>query len=542
MAGRTGFADLTKAEWEIEKKGQLARLAEIRANHPRHIVPEHELEVAAAELDRSPGQVRRMLDQYDPPPPRPPLWVFAPWLIPLYYAHGWLKSLHEELLQTRAELAAEGSEVPADLAEIPGNYVTFWRAFNRLPKRTKEFGHRGAPGLRRRWIYLTWQAKERNEIWQADCCKLDIWILPKGKKKPVRPWLIVFLDDCTRMVMGAMLCLAQPTAEEVGAACVRAMRRKPTPIDGVWFGGRPGRILWDNGPEFIAELITMLASRLGIIGHAVARHTPTKKGKIERWFGTIQRWALFQLPGYTKGPRSYSNRDVFRGDLSELLDEDQLWVHLSERIDYYDFHRPHRAHQKRPPLWKWANDTTPLDEVPMDEMRFALLLAKVDKRAHPNGIEHRGVFYISLDGTYDEVVGEWVKIATLPHDDSFIEVFDAEGKWVCTAYPQGTFSPEEIYELEVRRRSQYRSLIGSAEEAHDLHVARAEAMDASTGAMPGLVATSLSRRTDPVSRPPTPAPPEEATVEDDDWLGASHRAAELGRATLAPDAAPEDAS
>lgn len=542
MAGRAGYAELTKPEWEIRKKEQLARLAEIRANHPRRIIPDHELEVAAAELDRSPRQVRRLLDAWDPSPPRPPLWVFAEWLIPLYYAHGWLKSLHEELMTTRTELVAAGQTVPAELSVIPNDYVTFWRAFDRLPKRTKEFGRRGAPGLRRRFVYLMWQARERNEIWQADCCKLDIWILPKGAKKPVRPWLITFLDDSTRMVMGAMLCLSQPTAEEVGAACVRAMRRKPTPIPGVWFGGRPGRILWDNGPEFIATLITLLAARLGFIGHAVARHTPTAKGKIERFFGTFQRWVLWRLPGYSKGPRSYTNRDVFKGKLSELLDEDQLWAHISERVDFYNFERPHQAHGKRPPLWKWSTDTTPLDEVPMADMRFALLLAKVAKRAHPNGIEHRGTFFVSLDGTYDDLVGEWVQIATLPHDRSFIEVFDSDGKWVCTAYPQGTFSPEQVYELEVRRRRQYRPLIEAAEDAHGLHVARAEAMDASTGAMPGLVATALSRRADPVTgkaKPKTAATRD--VVPDDDWLGASHRAADLARAASAPDGPSEHA-
>jgi len=540
MAGRTGWAGLTKPEWEVRKKEQIARLADIRANHPRQIIPEHELEVAAAELDRSSSQVRRMLNQWDPAPLRPPLWVFAPWLLSLYYAHGWLKSLHQDLLQTRAELAAAGSEVPRELRDVPTDYVTFWRSFDRLPKRIKEFGHRGAPGLRRRFVYLIWQAKERNEIWQADCCRLDIWILPRGCAKPIRPWLIIFLDDCTRMVMGAMLCLSQPTAEEVGAACVRAMRRKPTPIPGVWFGGRPQVVLWDNGAEFVAHLITLLAARLGFVGRAVARATPTKKGKVERFFGTFQRWVLWQLPGYSKGPRSYTDRDVFKGKLSELLDEDQLWAHISERIDFYDFERPHTAHGKRSPLWKWSNDTTPLDEVPMEDMRFALLLSKIRKRAHPNGIEHRNQFFVSLDGAYDDLVGEWVQIATLPHDLSFIEVFDSDGKWVCTAYPQGTFSPEQAYELDARRRRQYRPLIEAVEEAHGLHVARAEAQDASTGAMPGLVATALSRRTQPVTRKVAPTAPAQPTVPDDGWLDASHRAAEQGRAPLASSGASED--
>ena len=118
MAGRAGYADLTKADWEVEKKSQLARLAEIRATHPRRKVPEHELDIAAAALDRTPGQVRRLLNQYDPQPPRPPVRVFAPWLIPLYYAHGWVRSLHQELLQTRSELAAEGSKVPPGCAHL----------------------------------------------------------------------------------------------------------------------------------------------------------------------------------------------------------------------------------------------------------------------------------------------------------------------------------------------------------------------------------------------------------------------------------------
>jgi transposase InsO family protein len=99
---------------------------------------------------------------------------------------------------------------------------------------------------------------------------------------------------------------------------------------------------WDNGMEFLAKLVTLLATALCFDAFAVAPYHPMGKGKIERFFRTLQTWALMRLPGYSKGPRTTDKTDVFYGNVEDLLSDEPVIADIRERIDYYIFERPHR--------------------------------------------------------------------------------------------------------------------------------------------------------------------------------------------------------
>jgi len=501
-------------------------LMELAAGSRGGVIPDWALEAAAYRLGCSPGHLRRLVLAQVGRRREP--WQVGEWLLPLWYAHGSLKALHEDLIETREDLRAVGDLVPLELEEIPSSYTTFWRAFDRLPARFKEFPKRGANGVRSRLVSLRWQAEERNEIWQADCCKLDIWVMPARARKPVRPWLIAFIDDKTRLIVASTMCLAQPSAEETAATCARALRLKSSPDGLVVYGGRPQRVLWDNGTEFIAELITTLATEVGFVGKPVVRHTPTHKGKIERFFGTFQRWVLASLPGYGKSPKLADGTPVFLGDPGELLSDVELWGHIAERIDFYNWSRPHTALGGRTPGDVWADDAAELVEVSDEALRVAVLRAKRLAVAHSDGVAFRATRYMAVDAAYDDWIGERVEVGFLPHDGTFVELFTPGGEWICTAYAQDQFSDSEIYEL-LRRRS------GHAEEIHDaaiaakvLRIERASALRNGEGRAPSLVATSLARRTGRVTDPDA-LPPMPTLVPDEAWLTASREALDDAR-------------
>jgi transposase InsO family protein len=519
MAGRASWAGMTEPEWEVARKEVVERLAAIRDADQRNEIPTLEIRRAGALLDRSDAQIRRYVAAQVPCPDRE-VWEFPGWLVPLVYATGHLQPLYEDLIKTRDSLPHD--DTPEELRNLPGSFSTFWRAWQRLPLRTREFGKKGAKSFRRRVVYLRWEATERNETWQADATQLDIWVLPQGRKLPVRPWLVVIIDDYSRMVMGAMVTLAQPNAEEVAACFVRALRPTVSPATGVTIGGVPGQVLTDNGSEFRNELLTMLAINVGFVVHPVARYTPTSKGKVERFIGSITRWVCQGLPGYSRGPRSYTNRDVFLGQVTDLLDEDALWAVVNARIEHYNFHRQHRA-LGCTPFERWMSDTTPITAADPLALRHGILLSAKRRRAEPDGVRMGAVVYVALDGGYDDYVGEWVQVACLPHDTSFIEIYDANGAWICTAYPQGSATLDELTALSTRRRKHYREVIGAAEEAHSIHVARAEALDAE-GNGPSLTATALARRLPELeaTAPMATAPAEEPDVEE--WLDESWEA------------------
>lgn len=65
------------------------------------------------------------------------------------------------------------------------------------------------------------EAKRPNEMWQADHCLLDIWVLdPTGKAR--RPWLTVILDDYSRAVAGYLLGFQAPSALQTALALRQA--------------------------------------------------------------------------------------------------------------------------------------------------------------------------------------------------------------------------------------------------------------------------------------------------------------------------------
>jgi putative transposase len=511
----TGRVDPSAVDAEIT--GLLSVASHSRGN----MVPDWALEAAAHRLGYSPGHVRRLVLARTGPRRR--RWDVGEWLLPLWYAHGNLRALHDDLLATRAELHATGALVPIELEQVPAAYVTFWRAFDRLPERYKVFPGKGANGVRSRLVSLRWEAERRNEIWQADCCLLDIWVRPTRARKAVRPWLIVFLDDHSRLIVAATMCLTQPSAEETAATCARAMRLKTSPDGQVIYGGKPDRVLWDNGAEFIATLMTTLATEVGFVGKPVMRHTPTHKGKVERFFGVFQRWVLLSLPGYSKSPKLSDGSAVFLGDPAELLTDEQLWAHIAERIDVYNWQRPHSALGGHTPGRVWADDATALVEVPDAALRAAVLRSSRLAVAHGDGVAFRSTRYLSIDAAYDDWIGERVEIGYLPHDGSIIELFAPSGEWICTAYAQDRFSDSELYSMLRRRQSALDEIETAALEAKALRIERAATIRTGEGRAASLVATSLARRSGRVVDP-TAAAPQPTLIPDEAWLAASRDA------------------
>jgi putative transposase len=75
-----------------------------------------------------------------------------------------------------------------------------------------------------------------------------VLVVSPGRRRGRRPWVTLFLVDCSRAIMGWAISL-QPSSAEVLAAL-----RDATLVDSGRgpFGGLPGRLRWDHGLEFAA--------------------------------------------------------------------------------------------------------------------------------------------------------------------------------------------------------------------------------------------------------------------------------------------------
>jgi len=137
----------------------------------------------------------------------------------------------------------------------------------------KEYGlNRPLSRPRRRLRYIRWERDKANDLWQTDWK----WVPWLGR------WIIAFLDDHSRLIVGAGL-YDQATADNALEVLREAVRRY----------GTPRQILTDNGTQFIPakgeeSSFTKALREMGIEHITSAIRKPTTLGKVERWFFTYK--------------------------------------------------------------------------------------------------------------------------------------------------------------------------------------------------------------------------------------------------------------
>lgn len=149
----------------------------------------------------------------------------------------------------------------------------------------RAFARTGVEGARARSVYLRRECGHRAEVYAGDHKELSIEVLAPRAQRPRRPWVTLFLDEYSRLIMGWAISL-QPSQAEVLAALRKAVvvdaERGP-------FGGIPLTLRVDRGLEFAANAIQDAAATLGCLTHRCTAYEPWLKGKIERVNRTIEQ-------------------------------------------------------------------------------------------------------------------------------------------------------------------------------------------------------------------------------------------------------------
>jgi putative transposase len=348
----------------------------------------------------------------------------------------------------------------AELVSQRGNVSAVWRArhaggvgpslrtLQRAVGRDLRPGDRaamveGAEGRRRHQVYLRWEPSHRNEIWEADHKELEVLVRPPRCQRGQKPWVTLFLDAFSRLIMGWAIALS-PSAATVLAALGKGIRLDPERGP---FGGVPSVLRWDNGLEFAAASIKAAAGALGCAALPTAAYSPHLKGKMERANRTVTQDLLGGLPFYTNGPRAVDGRlygpDAPPMSLGTFVGEFDRWVR------HYNTERPHAGLGGQTPLARWEADATPLQVVPDADLRW-LMLAGEARTVLKDGIHFHGLAFIApeLNGR----VGQKVEVRHVPHDDRRIEVF-IDGRWLATARPQNALTEAERDRVLAQRRA-----------------------------------------------------------------------------------------
>lgn len=166
--------------------------------------------------------------------------------------------------------------------------------------------------------YIVFERSKPNDLWQIDIAGVQT-IGHLGKL-----YLIALLDDCSRFIPAAFYAKDEKTMR-----IIALLRQAFIEY------GRPNQILADNGTQFknvIGELRTRYSRLLRTVGvepiFARPRH-PQTKGKLERWFGTVNQMFLLEARYYVKQHLGMN--------LSQFNEMFQKW------LQWYNFKKPHRS-------------------------------------------------------------------------------------------------------------------------------------------------------------------------------------------------------
>ncbi len=316
-----------------------------------------------------------------------------------------------------------------------------------------------------------------NAVWQADHAQLNILLLREDGTS-AKPWLTVVLDDWSRAVAGYYLAFDPPSTLRTALALRQAIWRKEEP--GWPVAGIPEALYTDNGADFSSRHMEQVAADLKMRLLFSTPGKPRGRGRIERFFRTIEERFLCDLEGYLQRSRS---KPALR--LPEL---DRLF--RAFLLDVY--HRTPSAGTAAPPAARWqAGGFLPRMPDSLEQLDLLLMHAIRTRKVRRDGIQFEGMRYLSP--TLAAYVGEEVALRYDPRDMGEIRVFYRD-RFLCRAIAAdlaGECVP--LREIVRARNGRRREL---AAELRD----RREAVDALLAMRRGEVLEELS------GKPPVPAP------------------------------------
>ncbi len=153
----------------------------------------------------------------------------------------------------------------------------------------------GDKAFQNRFLIFRRETTRPNEVWQADHSLLDIWVIDE-QGQPNRPWLTIILDDYSRSVAGYYLGFDAPSILRTALTLRQAIWRKTEPH---WhIHGIPDIFYTDNGKDFTLNHLEQVSADIKMQLVFSIPGQPRGRGKIERFFETVNQLLLCDLYGY----------------------------------------------------------------------------------------------------------------------------------------------------------------------------------------------------------------------------------------------------
>lgn len=334
-------------------------------------------------------------------------------------------------------------------------YRTVHHCLSTLDRATLTLARHGMKTYRQQFeLAHRFASQEPNGLWQVDHTRADIHV--KGDGNTVtRPWLTVVLDDYSRAICGYLLSTDAPSAAQTALALRQAiwikMNRDWSPC------GIPHRLYTDNGSDFVSKHLEEICLRLHIETIRSKPGRPQGRGKIERFFDTLNQGLLCALPGYGKGlPPTTTDG---------LLTFAQLDRHLEQFVVHHYNQHPHRETQQAPQARWQAGGFLPRMPESIDALDDLLLHVREPRKVQRDGISFGGFRYVAT--TLMAYVGELVSIRYDPRDLAEIRVYYDEElicRAMCPELEGSTLSLKEVKDARQRILRQRKARIKKAHQ------------------------------------------------------------------------------
>ena len=294
-----------------------------------------------------------------------------------------------------------------------------------------------------------------NAIWQADHTPLDI-LLVRPDGEAAKPWLTTVIDDYSRAVAGYFLSFEDPSALHTSLALRQAIWRKE---DSRWIVcGIPDVLYTDNGSDFTSQHLEQVSADLKIRLVFSIPGKPRGRGRIERFFSTVNEMFLCELDGYAPAGGAVRGKPTLT--LAEFDARFRAFL-----LDVY--HRRENAETKMPPAERWqANGFLPRMPDSLEQLDLLLIQVAKARQVRADGIHFQNLRYIST--TLAAYVGETVTLRIDPRDMAEMRVFH-EGKFLCRAVcaelAGETVPLREILRARNRRRRELRGVLRDRQAA-----------------------------------------------------------------------------
>ncbi len=188
------------------------------------------------------------------------------------------------------------------------------------------------------------------ELYQIDATLGNIFLRSAHNRGRLvgRPVIYLVVDVYTGMIVGYHVCLKPPSVREMRLALENALSDKVEYCAGLgipieqsdWpVHHRPGRLLTDGGPEFVAAFLDEVGMDLGFNVSTAPPYDPTKKALVEGKFDLLNTELLEWTPGaYRKRQRGDKPCKLdAKYDLAGFRHAMALWIleHNLKRSAYW---------------------------------------------------------------------------------------------------------------------------------------------------------------------------------------------------------------